>query len=171
MVLVGTCFFAPLQEQLVQAALQQVQPDYIAIEQPADATSAPGQPGVLLTHPLWIQTLLDNEDALQPALRRGLAAAGTQLQQPQLTQQLQQLEQQLLEIGHPAAKVGRDILDPWESFGFYGGLDLARTPSVLVPVLQRCGFLPGFELLAAATHALETGELRRTVVVRGVSLF
>uniref|UniRef100_A0A383V4V0 Uncharacterized protein n=1 Tax=Tetradesmus obliquus TaxID=3088 RepID=A0A383V4V0_TETOB len=157
-VLVGACFFAPLQEQLVQAALQQVQPDYIAIEQPADATSAKGQPGVLLPHPLWIQTLLDNEDALQPALRRGLAAAGsTQQQQPQLTLELQQLEQQLLDIGHPAAKVGRDIMDPWETFGFYGALDLARAPAVLVPVLQRCGFLPGLELLAAAMYALEQG--------------
>jgi hypothetical protein len=51
-------------------------------------------------------------------------------------------------------------MDPWESFGFYGALDLARAPSVLVPVLQRCGFLPGLELLAAVTYALETGALR-----------
>lgn len=172
-VLVGACFFAPLQEQLVQAALQHVQPDYIAIEQPADATSAAGQPGVLLPHPMWIQTLLDNEDALQPALRRGLAAAGSTLQQqPPLTLELQQLEQQLLDIGHPAAKVGRDIMDPWETFGFYGALDLARAPAVLVPVLQRCGFLPGLELLAAATYALEQGVCCAAVVVlvRGIGL-
>jgi hypothetical protein len=111
---------------------------------------------VLLTHPIWIQTLLDYEEELQPALRRGLAAVGsTQLQQLQL----QQLEQQLLDIGHPHVKVGRDIMDPWESFGFYGALDLARAPAVLVPVLQRCGFLPGLELLAAVTYALETGAL------------
>jgi hypothetical protein len=161
-VVVGACFFAPLQEQLVQAALQQVQPDYIAIEQPADAASAAAQPGVLLTHPMWIQTLLDYEEELQPALRRGLAAVGST--QPQQLQ-LQQLEQQLLDIGHPHAKVGRDIMDPWESFGFYGALDLARAPAVLVPVLQRCGFLPGLELLAAATYVLETGALHCTAAL------
>jgi hypothetical protein len=153
-VIVGACFFAPLQEQLVQAALQQVQPDYIALEQPADAASAAAQPGVLLSHPMWIQILLDYEEELQPALRRGLTAVGS-MQPPQL--QLQQLEQQLLDIGHPHAKVGRDIMDPWETLGFYGALDLARTPAVLVPALQQCGFLPGLELLAAVTHALETG--------------
>ncbi|WIA33596.1 hypothetical protein OEZ86_006720 [Tetradesmus obliquus] len=48
-------------------------------------------------------------------------------------------------------------MDPWETFGFYGALDLARAPAVLVPVLQRCGFLPGLELLAAATYALGQG--------------
>jgi hypothetical protein len=158
-VLVGACFFAPLQEQLVQAALQQVQPDYIAVEQPADATRSASQPGVLLTHPLWIQTLLDNEDVLQPALRKGLARADSAGQQRLPTQQLQQLEQQLQDIGQPHARVGRDIMDPWESFGFYGALDLARSPSVVVPVLQRCGFLPGLELLAAVAYALEKGML------------
>lgn len=73
-------------------------------------------------------------------------------------QSQQALQQQLLNVCHTTAKVGRDIIDPVETFGYYPGLDLFMNPAAAATAVNACGFLPGEELLVAAEHAMTHGE-------------
>lgn len=137
--LLGCCFYAPLQHELVAAALQQLQPDEVLIEQPPP----PSNTGLLLPHPQWVQAALDHAQCWQ--------------QQDQ--QQLQAFESELAASApNPPAKVGKDIMDPYETFGYYGGLEYGQRPAALARVLQRCGFLPGREVVTAVQHALQQGD-------------
>lgn len=53
--------------------------------------------------------------------------------------------------------MGRDLLDPCESFGYYAGLDFVCQPGGATDVQRLCGFVPGAELHAAAEHASSSG--------------
>lgn len=52
------------------------------------------------------------------------------------------------------ARVGRDVLDPFEIFGFYAALDLAKSSGHVADCLRRFGFLPGVEALAAVQKVM-----------------
>lgn len=147
-VLLGVCFFAPQQDQLVVQALQLLQPDHILIEQPPST----GSPELLLPYPAWLQAVVDCIEQF-PAGATGPA-------QEQLLRELQgQLNACADMASASIARVGRDIIDPLESFGYYGGLDFVRQPGSITQVMQLAGFLPGLELAAAAQYALTQGAL------------
>lgn len=55
-------------------------------------------------------------------------------------------------------RVGKDIMDPFESLGFYAGLELALQPPQVAAALQLFGFAPGSEYAAAVHWALECGS-------------
>lgn len=141
----GVCFWAPLQHELVAAALAALSPDEVLIEQPAASTS------LLLPHPAWVQTVMDFEQCVSAA---GQVAQGQQQQQ----QQWQEFTAELRSSSTPTARVGKDILDPFESFGYYGGLDFVKQADGIADMLQLCGFLPGQEVVTAAQYALTQGR-------------
>lgn len=153
--LLGVCYFAPQQHRLVATALDELEPTHILIEQP------PGSPSdAVLAHPLWMQSMLDHSEditSVTSSARNGVrnqqnaAASATE-------PGLHALHQQLSNIGHPEAKVGRDIIDPFETFGFYPGLDLFVNPGAAATTVELCGFLPGQELMVAADYAMVEGE-------------
>lgn len=145
--ILGVCFWAPLQHVLVSQALQQLQPDEVLVEQPQTNSE------LLLPHPEWVQSVMDYDQCIE-ALEHGVQQA-----QPwqQWQQQLQSLTAELSSSSVPAAKVGKDIMDPYESFGYYSGLDFVKQPDSAVEVLQSCGFMPGREIATAAQYALSQG--------------
>lgn len=155
----GVCFWAPAQHHLVLAALEQLQPDEVLVEQPAHTATS----DLLLPHPQWIQTVLDHEQAGGWAGAGGTAAVE---QGQQWQQQQQAFASELSSSSLPAAKVGRDIMDPYESFGYYAGLDYMKQPAAIATVLQLCGFLPGQEVVAAAKYALAHGGWRPSLLVK-----
>jgi hypothetical protein len=126
--LLGVVPYACLQAELVAEVVQQTKPGLVLIDQPQGSAS-----DVFLPYPKWIQALLDQPDA--PAadeLRR-------QLQQAQIH-----------------ARIGRDILDPFETFGFYTGTDFVTCAHHIPHVLSAMGYLPGQED-AAAVRAAQAG--------------
>jgi hypothetical protein len=146
----GVCFWAPRQHELVLSALQQLQPDEVLIEQPQTNSD------LLLPHPAWIQSVIDYEQCVQALVQL------QQQQDPQ--QQWQQWQHQLIACtaelsssSSPTAKVGKDIMDPFETFGYYAGLDFVKQGDSIAQVLQLCGFLPGQEMVTAAQYALNQG--------------
>lgn len=132
--LVGVCFWSPLQQQLVTEALLELQPDAVLLEQPRELST------LMLPHPQWMQTVMDWQQ-----WQKG-------------TKQLDILLDELTSCQFPDARVGKDIVDPYETFGYYAGLDLFKQPQHVAQVLQLCGFMPGQELVMAAQHALVQGE-------------
>lgn len=146
--ILGVCFWAPLQHELVSQALQQLQPDEVLVEQPQTNSE------LLLPHPEWVQYVIDFDqciEAVQQAHQQGQ-------QWQQWQQQLLSLRAELSSSSAPTAKVGKDIMDPYESFGYYSGLDFIKQPGNALEVLQSCGFLPGREVAAAAQYAQLHGE-------------
>lgn len=142
--LVGVCLWAPHQQHLVAEAFTQVQPDEVLIEQPPAQSSE-----LLLPHPEWIQTAMECEQLVQAASQQ------QQRQHPHWQQQLAGFKAELARSSKPDAKVGRDLMDPFETFGYY---DLVKQPHCAADVLQLCGFLPGQEFVTAATQALQQGR-------------
>ncbi|KAG2432385.1 hypothetical protein HYH02_012957 [Chlamydomonas schloesseri] len=55
------------------------------------------------------------------------------------------------------ARVGRDLLDPFEVLGLYSGCDYVTRPEQLAEALALFGFLPGLEYLALAQAAEQAG--------------
>ncbi|KAG2439624.1 hypothetical protein HXX76_004976 [Chlamydomonas incerta] len=55
------------------------------------------------------------------------------------------------------ARVGRDLLDPFEVLGLYSGCDYVTRPEQLAEALALFGFLPGLEYVALAQAAEQTG--------------
>lgn len=138
--ILGVACWGPLQHDLVEQALHHLRPDEVLVDQPQTTSE------LLLPHPQWIQSILDHQQCLHPGQQQG--------------QQWQQHVQSLaaeLSSSMPAAKVGKDIMDPFESFGYYSGLDYFKQPGSLAEVLQLCGYLPGQEVVAAAQYALAHG--------------
>jgi hypothetical protein len=115
-------------------------------------------PGVLLPYPAWIQTLLDHAGWLNPAAATedgsSAAAAAASIaaaaaahsngqgssshvgdgQPPMdaakpLQQRQQQLYRELATLAVPDARIGRDILDPFEGLGYYAAVDYSRSPT------------------------------------------
>jgi hypothetical protein len=133
---------------LVSQALQQLQPDEVFVEQPQTSSE------LLLPHPEWVQSVMDHEQCTKALEQAHLQ--GQQWQQWQ--QQLLSFTAELSSSSVPTAKVGKDIMDPYESFGYYSGLDFIKQPDSAVEVLQCCGFLPGREVATAAQYAQQHGE-------------
>ncbi|KAF8059980.1 hypothetical protein HT031_004918 [Scenedesmus sp. PABB004] len=135
-VLVGVAPFAPLQQALVSEALA-LAPALVLLEQPPPPAHARAP------HPAWVGAVLDH------------LAAGGRGDDPAA---LAALEAALASAGAPGARVGRDwLIDPWETHGFYAGLDLAARPAAAAAVLRAAGFLPGLEFVVAAQHAAAAG--------------
>lgn len=150
----GVCFWAPAQDQLVLEALQQLQPDEVLIEQPQTNSE------LLLPHPAWVQSVMDYEQCVEAVSQQLQQQTSQQQEWQQWQQQLHAFRAELASSRASDAKVGKDIVDPFESFGYYAGLDFVRQPDSIAEVLQLCGFLPGQELVAAAQYALTQGESR-----------
>eukprot|EP00198_Chlamydomonas_reinhardtii_P008725 XP_001698062.1 predicted protein [Chlamydomonas reinhardtii] len=55
------------------------------------------------------------------------------------------------------ARVGRDLLDPFEVLGLYSGCDYVTRPEQLAEALALFGFLPGLEYVALAQAAEQAG--------------
>lgn len=55
------------------------------------------------------------------------------------------------------AKVGKDLMDPFEVFGFYPSLDLMTASQHIPDVLGLFGFMPGIECIAAVQKAQQLG--------------
>jgi hypothetical protein len=125
---------------LVEQALHKLQPDEVLVDQPQTTSE------LLLPQPQWVQSVLDHQQCLQPGQQQG----------QQRQQHVQALAAELFS-SMPAAKVGKDIMDPFESFGYYSGLDYFKQPGSLAEVLQLCGYLPGQEVVAAGQYALAHG--------------
>jgi hypothetical protein len=124
----------------VQRALAAVPlPAAVLIEQPPPSGGGDGPPA-------WLQALLDWDATGRGGCEAGGAAAA-----------LHRLLSAVLPPPDTTSRVGRDVLDPWEPLGFYGGLDLARDPTAAADLLRLTGCLPGGELAAAAHAALSGG--------------
>ncbi|MEW5314516.1 MAG: hypothetical protein WDW38_006008 [Sanguina aurantia] len=54
------------------------------------------------------------------------------------------------------ARVGRDIIDPYEIFGFYPASDAVTSPHQATRVLELFGYLPGAESAACVAWAMQT---------------
>jgi hypothetical protein len=127
--LLGVVPYAPLQADFVAEVVRQTRPELLLIDQPQGSAS-----DVLLPHPKWIQVLLDQQDAGAP---------------DELRRQLQEAQVQ--------ARIGRDILDPFETFGFYTGTDFVACAPHLPAVLSAMGYLPGQEYATAVRAAQDAG--------------
>jgi hypothetical protein len=147
----GVCLWAPLQHELVLQALQQLQPDEVLIEQPQTNSE------LLLPHPAWIKTVIDYEQCVQALLQKQQQQQDPQQQWQQWQHQLVTLTAELSSSSSPTAKVGKDIMDPFETFGYYAGMDFVKQGDSVTQVLQLCGFLPGQEMVTAAQYALNQG--------------
>jgi hypothetical protein len=157
-VLLGVCFFAPLQQDPVARALEALpHAGHVLIEQPPP-TAPSGDSGVLLPYPAWLQAVVDSSASTPTAPTTAAAAAGVGVNGALLQAQLAAAAA-ADPVTAAAQRLGRDILDPTESFGYYGALDFVRSPGAISRVQQLCGFVPGAELAAAAQHALSQGEV------------
>eukprot|EP00877_Chromochloris_zofingiensis_P006312 jgi/Chrzof1/1934/Cz10g27010.t1 len=145
--LVGCCPYAPFQWEGLRTVVDRVHPSKIVIDQPSDAAAQ-----VLLPHPAWIQTFLDffdiivTRETLDPCIDHEMDA-------DIIEELLSQLQAQAL--SH--AKVGKDVMDPFETFGYYPGLDFVTQPTHVVAVLKHFGYLAGMEYVAAAQLAQTRG--------------
>ncbi|KIY98101.1 hypothetical protein MNEG_9859 [Monoraphidium neglectum] len=139
--------------EVVRGIIEEVKPSCVALEQPpADAgagdasTSASGSSGGGSSTPSWIQAFLESfdaivcEDNLSPALpSRRQVTGGDEAA-------LRDLRARLAAAGAPGARVGRDVLDPDEHYGFYAHNELARFPERVTDAWQllgEWGYLPG----------------------------
>ena len=120
-----TNFGAPTaREDDVEQVLDALRPSVLAIEQPFDAAAMSGMP-----YPAVLQQLKDLLASQPP--RAAIAA--------QLSASLAQLD------APPAARIGKDLFDPFETFGLFSGSDLVLSPQQLPAVAQLFGFVPGEE--------------------------
>ena len=137
--LLGIVNFAPLQDQLVLQLVQHVSAAVIAIEQPPLAAA---DPSAVLPYPAWIQAVIDQRYSLSgrsgPALATSPQLMGDDDADDQHTEALHAMLQAC--AISPPARVGRDIVDPYECFGLYPGLDFAVAPTQATQVarLMRC---------------------------------
>lgn len=123
----------------LQQLLTAVQPTILAIEQPYDVAARAGLP-----YPETVRQLLsllppptDNDALADPALAEAVLAQLPQLSRP--------------------ARVGRDMLDPFEVLGLYPGLDVAVRGEQLAEAGRRFGFVPGLEYAALVAAAEDAG--------------
>ncbi|EFJ53232.1 hypothetical protein VOLCADRAFT_115811 [Volvox carteri f. nagariensis] len=136
--------------------LDRVQPTVLAIEQPYDLALCPGEapqpddstPGIddlrLGTqHPPF-------EMGASPRDAKGAPAATIR---PEQVERLRTLLPGLAQ----QARIGRDLLDPFEVLGLYGGCDYVTRPSQLVEALALFGYLPGLEYAALVSAAQQRG--------------
>lgn len=146
--LVGTCPYAPLQWELLDAVLQQCRrPAWLAMEQPLGAAA-----GLMLPYPAYIEAMLEHFEgnlplhALDPSMHGSSARVpGSAGPSAATTGALQEV----LARTAITAAVGGDCIDPFEVFGYYPGLDFVQQPQHVAQVLARFGFLAGAEYAAA----------------------
>lgn len=159
--LLGTAAFAPPTSAAeLQRVLDVLRPSVLALEQPYDEAARDGMPYpdvIRLLRDWHLDAVQGNEDGtaatqLAGAAVQRLAAAVQALRAP------------------PQARIGRDLLDPFETFGLYGAADLVVRPQQLVHVAELFGFVPGedYGALVAAAQELDVqvtfgGRLSRAV--------
>jgi hypothetical protein len=149
--LAGICPYAPDQHPAISNLLSQVSPTHIAVEQPPDPS-----PDIILPHPRWLQTIWDalGDEALKQLSTQHHSSSSSN---GTYATSLVPLQHQLQQLSIPDAQVGRDIIDPFETVGFYTGLDLLRSPHHTSLAFQEFHYLPGLELLKAAQFAADNG--------------
>jgi hypothetical protein len=184
--LLGVCHYAPGQHQQLLEVIQQVQPSCIALDVPPDALPGvllpyPAWIQTLLDHAGWLDpaaaaaaAAAAAEDGSPAAVAAASIAAAAHsngnsssshvgaddppMDTAKLLQQRQQqLYRELATLALPDAKIGRDILDPFEGLGYYAAVDYSRSPTHIAMAWQDQGFAPGWELAAAAGAALQQG--------------
>ncbi|GLC34743.1 hypothetical protein PLESTB_001158600 [Pleodorina starrii] len=170
----GNVHFAPLggPDGLAELLdlLDHVQPTVLAIEQPYDMGARAGLPypdvihhltglfpdgATQLAAPLAIPELANNESGSGSGFQQsgfGAASSSSGLQE----QVVERLRSLLPGLAQPA-RVGRDLLDPFEVYGLYGGCDYVVQPGQLVEALSLFGHLPGLEYAALAVAAQQRG--------------
>ncbi len=123
----------------LQQLLSDVQPTILAIEQPYDVAARAGLP-----YPETVRQLLsllppatDNDPLAETAVAEAVLAQLPQLSRP--------------------ARVGRDMLDPFEVLGLYPGLDVAVRGEQLAEAGRQFGFVPGLEYAALVAAAEDAG--------------
>lgn len=177
--LAGCVHYAPYQWQLVRNVIDKVKPDIVAIEQPPPTSGS----GALLLYPAWLQALLDNidfvtYDTLVPEEPSAVATTGYRSSTADgdsstaeasssdsshaAAVMLRSLQHTLGRVQQPA-RVGKDLLDPFEVFGFYPGLDFQVSSPQVTRVFDAFDYLPGCEYVAAVQKAERIGAQVRCV--------
>ncbi|KAG2502227.1 hypothetical protein HYH03_000713 [Edaphochlamys debaryana] len=172
--LYGTVHYGPyggvegLEE--LQELVAKVQPALLAIEQPFDLAAQAGMPQPELLSELL--TVLERPDAAvlagsdgthesdgrqDSAASTGTSSQGPAAQLPEAVEREAARLRALLPGLAVPARVGRDMLDPYEVLGMYGSVDYVTRPSQLAEALALFGFLPGLELAALVLAAQDAG--------------
>jgi len=155
--LVGVANYGPRQEELVNAVLAQLQPDFVALELPLRVGTGPAGGGAMLPYPAFVQILMDHVPWLQGTGQQGPAGLSDESSTPS-EQQLEDMRVELHAVGAEASSaqgIGHDIYDPFEATGYFAGAELAVRPQQIAQASELFGILPGLEYATAAQWALE----------------
>ncbi|KAI8471269.1 MAG: hypothetical protein J3K34DRAFT_520645 [Monoraphidium minutum] len=157
--LASSCCWAPFGWEVARAVIEEAKPTVVVLEQPpADADAGAGGTGSGTggggggAPPPWVQAFLDHfdaavcEDNLSPSLRS----------RPLPPPAAAALGGALAAAGARGSRVGRDVLDPDEHFGFYAHNELFRFPERILEaweLLGSWGYLPGARRARARARA------------------
>ncbi|GLI61787.1 hypothetical protein VaNZ11_004287 [Volvox africanus] len=171
----GTVHFAPFGGSdgilNLQELLDRIQPTVLAIEQPYDLGAQAGLPYPEVLHqlaglfpndvPLFAGPRINSsEEDLQSGVQQqqqyGLAADVAATAAARMAEREAQLRALLPGLAQPA-QIGRDLLDPFEVLGMYGGCDYVTFPAQSLKALTLFGHLPGLEYAALVVAAQQRG--------------
>ncbi|GIL62299.1 hypothetical protein Vafri_16578 [Volvox africanus] len=171
----GTVHFAPFGGADgiadLQELLERIHPTVLAIEQPYDLGAQAGLPYPEVIHqlaglfpndaPLFagphINSFVEDlESGIQQHQQQYGVAAGVAAAAARKAEREAQLRALLPGLAHPA-RIGRDLLDPFEVLGMYGGCDYVTLPAQLLEALNLFGHLPGLEYAALVAAAQQHG--------------
>lgn len=114
--LLGSAHFAPRQHSRLVSIMQQLRPAALALEQPLVLSAGKGSP--ILPHPPFIDAFMSawelDDLTAQPD---ALGPAGSPHSAADISRCLQDLEGELQSSSQSTARLGRDVLDPYECFG------------------------------------------------------
>eukprot|EP00798_Chlamydomonas_sp_ICE-L_P010337 gene10337-8273_t len=164
------CFKHPLvepnsgiQDQGVHKVLSTVLPGAVMLELPLDSGSVMKKQGeatpretkpVGLLYPAFIQVLLDAWDLLFSDADVSPSAVSEWLSPEVLSRPV--VHDALIQLTdcQVDARVGKDILDPFEAVGVYPALDFVTSPRQIVATAELLGYIPGLEY-AVAVHCID----------------
>ncbi|KXZ45834.1 hypothetical protein GPECTOR_50g628 [Gonium pectorale] len=146
----------------LQELLERVRPTILAIEQPFDLAARAGLP-----FPEVIQEVANSGARLfagpgaEPLPWEAAAGTAPTSQSAARSRAAARAEAERLAALLPGlavpARLGRDMLDPFEVLGLYGGCEYVTRPGQLAEALSLFGWLPGLEygMMAALAQELE----------------
>ncbi|GAX83148.1 hypothetical protein CEUSTIGMA_g10574.t1 [Chlamydomonas eustigma] len=147
--------FAPNQAQMLYKVIKKLKPTVLVLEQPLvtpDPGSSRPSNRSLRMYPAFLERLLEAKSVPSTPFTAD-DEQGYALQQLSLGD----VKKDLYVAGLPEARVGRDILDPYECLGFYGALDYVVSPQQIAVALEMFGFAPGSEYAHAVRLCEELG--------------
>ena len=113
--LLGAAHFAPGQHMRLVSIMQQLRPAALALEQPLALSGREGSP--IQSHPPFIDALMSAWEPYLTAQPDGSMGSTGSPASTNESRCIQEVEAELQRSGQPEARLGRDVLDPYECFG------------------------------------------------------